>query len=181
MTWTDQEPQEGRVVRVYATGWGGPGGWGPDERERPGVPWIGVFLLVFGGLLLLERTFPAYRNLGDVLVLAAGLASLVVWAIRRGAVALYAGAFLTALALPGTLQGLGYAVGPGWGTVFFGLALLFIAAVRYARRGGWGWQATWGAILVLLGGSQVVAGSVGDLVLPLLLVVLGILLVTRRR
>lgn len=181
MTWTDREPEEGRVVRVHAAGWGGPGGWGPDERARPGIPWIGVFLVVFGALLVVERTFPEYRNLGDILVLAAGLASLVVWAIRRGAVPLYAGAFLTALALPGALEGLGLSVGPGWGTVFFGLALLFIAAIRYARRGGWGWQATWGTILLLLGASQVVAGNVVDVILPVLLVVLGLLLITRRR
>jgi len=78
--------------------------WGPDEDRRPGLPWIGVFLVVFGALLLLERALPEYRRLGDVAVLAAGLASLVVWLLRRGSIALYAGAFLTALALPGTIQ-----------------------------------------------------------------------------
>ena len=81
--------------------------WGPDDRRRPGLPSIGVFLIVFGALLIIERTFPEYRNLGNVVVLAAGLASLVVWALGRGTVALYAGALLTALALPGTIEGLG--------------------------------------------------------------------------
>ena len=76
-------------IRVY--GWN----WGRDEDRRPQVPWIGVFLLILGGLLVLER-FPQYRNLGDVVVLAAGLAFLVVWLIRRTTFALYAGAILTA-------------------------------------------------------------------------------------
>ena len=62
---------------------------------------------MFGALLLIERALPEYRRLGDVAVLAAGLASLLVWVMRRGTVALYAGAFLTAAALPGTIEALG--------------------------------------------------------------------------
>jgi hypothetical protein len=57
--------------------------WGEDDRG-PRVPWIGIFLVIFGGLILLERVLPDYRNLGNVLVLAAGLAFLVAWALRRG-------------------------------------------------------------------------------------------------
>jgi hypothetical protein len=163
------------VVRVYGAQ------WGPDDGRRPGLPWIGVFLVVFGVLLFLEKTFPEYRNLGNITVLAAGLASLVVWLLRRSSVALYAGAFLTALAVPGTFQGLGLAVGPGFGTLCFGLALLFIAAVRASERGGWGWQAFWGSILTLLGASQVVVGTAVDLLLPALLVVLGLFLLVRNR
>src|SRR6476661_3479262 len=124
-----QVPADGGV-RVY--GWS----WGPDEQRRPGLPWIGVFLVVFGGLLLVEQALPAYRQLGNLALLAAGVTSLVVWVLRRGTIALYAGAFLTALALPGTIEGLtGRDLGPGWGTLFFGVAFLFIAAVR-AWRGG---------------------------------------------
>jgi hypothetical protein len=163
----------GGPVRIYGYQ------WGPDEQRRPGLPWLGVFLVVFGALLVLERLFPQYRDLGDVFVLAAGLASLVVWAIRRGTVALYAGAFLTALALPGTLQGLGLASGPGWGTFCFGLAFLFIALVRYSRGGGWGWQAFYGSILVLLGASQIALPSAANLLLPLALVILGAILLFR--
>ena len=131
--------------------------WGPDEERRPGLPWIGIFLVVFGALLLLERALPEYRRLGDVAVLAAGLASLVAWLLRRSSIALYAGAFLTAAALPGTIQALGQPLGPGWGTLFFGLAFLFVAAVRASQGGGIGWQALYGAILVphrRLGGRQ---------------------------
>jgi len=153
--------------------------WGRDEDRRPGLPWVGVFLVVFGALLLIERAMPEYRGLGNVAVLAAGIASLLVWAMRRGTVALYAGAFLIALALPGTIQALGQPLGPGWGTLFFGLAFLFIAAIRAAQRGGYGWQALYGAILVLIGGSEVVKPDVADLAWPLILVAIGVLLLVR--
>ena len=32
--------------------------WGPDDTRRPGLPWIGIFLLVFGGLLLIQQLVP---------------------------------------------------------------------------------------------------------------------------
>jgi hypothetical protein len=162
-------------VRVY--GWQ----WGPDEQRRPSLPWIGVFLVVFGGLLIVQQLLPDYRNLGSVVVLAAGVASLLVWAIRRGTITLYAGAFLTALALPGTLEGLGFVLGPGWGTFFFGLAFLFVAVVRASRGGGWGWQLLYGTILALLGGSQLALPDLAGLVLPILLVAIGIVLLSRGR
>jgi hypothetical protein len=154
--------------------------WGPDEDRRPGLPWIGVFLVVFGALLLAERMLPDQR-LGDVAVLAAGLASLLVWVLRRSTVALYAGAFLTAAALPGTIQALGQPLGPGWGTLFFGLAFLLIAAVRASQGGGVGWQALYGGILLLIGGTEVVKPDDADLARPLILVAIGLLLLVRGR
>ena len=163
----------GSTVRVY--GWQ----WGSEESRRPRLSWIGVFLVIFGGLLILENSLPAYRDLGNIAVLAAGLASLIAWVVTRSTVALYFGAFLTAAALPGTLTGLGYDLGSGWGTLFFGIALLFIALVRAAGRGGWGWQAIAGAALVLLASTEIAVPDVASLVLPALLVVLGILLLVR--
>ena len=160
-------------VRIY--GWS----WGPDEGRRPGLPWVGVFLIVFGALLLIERTLPDYRRLGDVAVLAAGLASLAVWLLRRGTIALYAGAFLTALALPGTIEALGQPLGPGWGMLFFGLAFLFVAAVRAWRGGGVGWQALYGAILVVIAGSEIVQPDLAGIAWPLVLVAIGLLLLVR--
>ena len=160
-------------VRIY--GWS----WGPDEGRRPGLPWVGVFLIVFGALLLVERALPDYRRLGDVAVLAAGLASLAVWLLRRGTIALYAGAFLTALALPGTIEALGQPLGPGWGMLFFGLAFLFVAAVRAWRGGGVGWQALYGAILVVIAGSEIVQPDLAGIAWPLVLVAIGLLLLVR--
>lgn len=153
--------------------------WGSDMERRRGVPWIGIFLVVFGGLLLLERALPEYRTLGNVLVLAIGLASLAAWAIRRGSGALYVGAFLTAGALPGTLEGLGYTLGEGWGALFFGGAFLFVALVRAARGGGWGWQALFGLVLVVYAASRITLPDVAGLVLPAAIIVLGLILLVR--
>ena len=169
----DQRPTD-QGIRAY--GWR----WGPDEGRRPGLPWIGIFLVVFGLALLIERALPDYRRLGDVALLAAGVSALVVWILRRGTIALYAGAFLTALAMPGTIEGLqGHDLGPGWGTLFFGLAFLFIAAVRAWRNGGVGWQAFYGTILVLIGGSEIAKPEIAALAWPILLVVVGAVLLVR--
>jgi hypothetical protein len=162
-------------LRVYRWDWAG------DADRRPHVPWLGVFLLVLGGLLMLEQTLPQYRDLGNVAVLAAGIAFLVVWPIRRSSFALYAGALLTAAAVPGVLRGLGYAVESGVGSVSYGVAFLFIAAVRASRHGGWGWQLVLGAVLVALGASEMALPNLADLTLPILLVVLGVALLARGR
>ena len=153
--------------------------WGDDEKRRPGLPWIGVFLIVFGGLLLVERALPDYRRLGDVAVLAAGFAFLAAWLVRRGTIALYAGAFLTALAAPGTVEALGVPLGPGWGMLCFGLAFLFIAAIRAAQGGGVGWQALYGAILAAIAVSQILQPDLAGIAWPLVLVAMGILLLVR--
>jgi len=172
---SDRRVTHGPTVRTWA--WS----WGPDEERRPGLPWIGIFLVVFGVLLLLENALPSYRRLGDVAVLAAGLASLVVWLMRRSTIALYAGAFLTAAALPGTIEALGLELGPGWGMLCFGLAFLFVAAVRWAQQGGLGWQALYGAILAGLALFEIVAPAVGDIGLPLIIVAIGVVLLLRGR
>jgi hypothetical protein len=155
--------------------------WGPDEDRRPGLPWIGIFLVVFGALLLIERALPSYRGLGDVAVLAAGIASLVAWLIRRSTIALYAGAFLTAVALPGTIEALGVELGPGWGTLFFGLAFLFIAAVRAVQSGGVGWQALYGSILAVIALTEILQPDLAGIGLPLVLVGIGVVLLLRGR
>jgi hypothetical protein len=168
-------PPETGDVRSY--GWQ----WGRDEDRQPELPWIGIFLVVLGGLLLLDRALPEYVTLGNVVVLAAGLAFLLLWTVRRGTFPLYAGAFLTAASIPGLLEGLGIVVGEGFGTLCYGLAFLFIAGVRMSRGGGIGWQALIGALLAALGASELALPDAASLVLPALLVVLGIILVTRGR
>lgn len=166
---------EQRGPRIEVVEWR----WGPDAQRRPGLPWIGIFLVVFGGLLLFEAALPDYRTLGNVLVLAAGLASLLAWVVRRGTGALYAGAFLTAAAVPGALEGLGYALGEGWGTLSFGVAFLFVALVRAWRGGGWGWQALVGLVLAASAASRIAVPEVASLILPAILVGLGLAIVLR--
>ena len=158
--------------RVYAHGWE----WGPDQARRPGLPWIGIFLLVFGGLLLIQQLYPGARSLGSVLVLAVGIAFLIKWAIDRGTGSLYAGAIITALAAPGVINAAGFDV-DGLGTFCFGVAFLFIAAVRAASGGGWGWQAVFGGLLALLGGVNMLTPEVGGLLLPIALLALGAMLI----
>jgi hypothetical protein len=144
--------------------------WGSDEQRRPGLPWIGIFLVVFGGLLLLEQALPQYRGLGNIVILAAGIASLIAWAIRRGTISLYAGAFLTALAAPGTYEAAtGTDLGPGWGT-FWSI-----------RGGGWGWQLMWGSILALLGAVEILQPDISGIALPLIIVAIGVLLLLGSR
>jgi hypothetical protein len=170
---SDRQVSSDGPVRAY--GWT----WGPDEGRRPGLPWIGVFLIVFGGLLLVEALLPDYKSLGDIGILAAGIASLVVWAVRRGTLWLYAGAFLTALALPGTIQALGVPLGSGWGTFFFSMAFLFIALIRWSRGGGVGWQALYGGILLVIALSEIMRPDLAGVAWPLILVAIGAVLLVR--
>lgn len=149
--------------------------WGPDQARRPGLPWIGIFLLVFGALLLLQQLFPDAEALGSVLVLAVGIAFLIKWAIDRGTGSLYAGAIITALAAPGIINAAGFDV-DGLGTFCFGVAFLFIGAVRAASGGGWGWQAIFGGLLVLLGGVNMLTPEIGGLLIPVALLALGAML-----
>ena len=168
-------PPESGPMRRY--GWE----WGRDEDRQPQLPWIGIFLVVLGGLLLLDRVLPEYVRLGNVVVLAAGLAFLLLWVARRGTFPLYAGAFLTAAAVPGLVEALTGREFDGLGTLCYGVAFLFIAAVRGSRGGGVGWQALVGTLLAALGASQLALPDMASLVLPLLLLVLGIVLLTRGR
>jgi len=168
-----------------SAGPGGPGGtriyrWecSPDDARRPGLPWIGTFLLVFGVLLLIQQAFPQLKAAGSLVVLAIGLAFLVRWAIERGTGSLYAGAIITALAVPGLLNAAGVQA-EGLGTFSFGVAFLFIAAVRAASGGGVGWQLWFGGFLALLGGVSIAGASFGPYVVPIILVALGAMLILR--
>jgi hypothetical protein len=152
--------------------------WGTDNEHRPGLPWIGIFLLVFGGLLLLQQAFPQFEALGSVVVLAIGLAFLVKWAVDRGAGSLYAGAIITALAVPGLLNAAGVEAN-GLSTFSLGVAFLFIAVVRLATGGGVGWQLWFGGLLAVVGGAQIANAPLGGYILPLLLVALGVVLIAQ--
>jgi hypothetical protein len=171
-----QPPPEQGGVRAYT--WE----WGREEDRGPRLPWIGVFLVIYGALLLVERLANQYLVPANLLVLAAGLTFMILWLLRRGTFSLYAGAFLTASSIPGLIEGIGYNTPPGLGTLCYGLAFLFIAAVRMQRAGGIGWQAIVGGALVLLGASELALPTSADLILPVVLVIVGlVLLVTRQR
>ncbi len=168
-------PDDAGRVRVYS--WE----WGPDQARQPGLPWIGIFLLVFGALLLIQRLVPEARALGSLFVLAVGVAFLVKWLIDRGTGSLYAGAIITALAVPGLVEAAVERRIDGLGTFALGCAFLLIAAVRGATRGGVGWQAWFGGLLVLMGLAGMITPDVGGLLVPAVLVVIGVLLILPRR
>jgi len=150
--------------------------WGPGTATRPGLPWIGIFLLVFGGLLLIQPVVPEARSIGSIGVLAVGIAFLIKWAMDRGTGSLYAGAIITALAAPGVLNALGVSA-TGLTTFCLGIAFLAIAAVRAASGGSWGWQLWFGGLLALIGGINITTPGVGTLIVPVALVVVGLLLI----
>ena len=135
---------------------GEPWGWTRVVDDRRRVPLLGIFLVLFGSLLIIEQLFPAARALGSGLVVAVGVALLVSWVLNRSIWELYAGAVLTAVSLPTLLQDLNVIhEGPGWGTLFLGIAFLAIALVRAGASGGLGWQLILGGILTVVGGVQV--------------------------
>ncbi len=174
------EPRTGDVidgsgVRVYGWEWNEFGG----ARGRSRLPWFGIFLVVFGGLLLLRQVYPSLETAGSLLFLAAGVAFLVSWLVNRGMGSLYLGAIITALAAPDLLAAANVVEGPGVGTLSLGVAFLFIALVRAASGAGWGWQAILGAILFAIGGSSLVVPGFNDLVWPIILVALGAILLLR--
>lgn len=152
--------------------------WGPDDSRRPGLPWVGIFLLVFGVLLLVQQAYPEFESVGSAFVLAIGLAFLVRWALDRGTGSLYAGAIITALATPGVLNALGVQAN-GLTTFSLGVAFLFIAAVRYFSGGGWGWQLWFGGLLALIGGASITSPTLGNLIVPALLVAVGAAILLR--
>jgi uncharacterized membrane protein HdeD (DUF308 family) len=63
--------------------------------------------------------------------------------------------------------------------LFFGLAFLFVAAVRAWRGGGVGWQALYGAILVIIAMSEIVKPDLAGIAWPLILVGIGVVLLVR--
>lgn len=167
------EVLDGTSIRVYGWGWEESGG------RRGGLPWIGIFLVVFGSLLLLRLYLPELQAAGSLLFLALGLAFLISWAISRGTGALYAGAIITALAAPDLIQAAGVRASDGLGTFCLGVGFLAIAGVRAWSRGGVGWQALLGTALVLIGGSQMAVPGFSDVIWPLLVLGAGIALLAQ--
>jgi hypothetical protein len=104
----------------------------------------------------------------------------------RSDMALYAGVFVTALALSDLLSSLNLIHGSGWGTLFLGLGVMAVALIRSSNVRRWSWTLGIGALLALWGGSDVAASNLSNfpsdrLMGPLLIVLLGLYVVTRSR
>lgn len=156
-----------------------------DEDVRRGLPWFGVFLVVFGAILLVGQAYPEAHILGSALTTAIGIALLVSWATHRSW-GLYPGLLISAFSLPGLLVDLRLLpAGSGYGSFLLGVGLLAIAAARWRARGTWGWQLLVGGVLAITGGAELADRiwpgfpSLGDILGPVFLLALGILILSR--
>ena len=177
MSKPDEPP---KAVRVDS--WGFEGSW---SGRGSGVPLVGIFLIVLGLLLAAGQLFQQLQIGASAFFLAVGLI-LVFTGIRdRSDLALYAGAFISALALSDLLGGAGVIHGQGWGMLFLGLGVMAIALVRSTAGRRWGWTLGAGGLLALWGGAEVAAANTNiatdRLIGPLLIVLLGIYIVARNR
>lgn len=169
-----------KAVRVDS--WGFEGSWG---GRGGGLPLLGIFLVVLGLLLAAGQLFREAQIGASAFFLAIGVILVITGVRDRSDLALYAGVFLSALALSDLLSGAGVIHGQGWGTLFLGLGVMAIALIRSTAGRRWGWALGLGGLLALWGGSEVAAANTNfaadRLIGPLLIVFLGIYIITRNR
>ena len=130
-------PRESGPVRSYR--WE----WGREEDRRPKLPWIGVFLVVFGGLLLIDQATPQYLTVSNLIVVAAGLAFLILWRCAR-ARSRVRGRVPHASRDPGSPAEPQLRAPERPRHAVLRRGVLFVAFVRATRGGGIGWQAVIG-------------------------------------
>jgi hypothetical protein len=161
--------------------------WGITQAEagRLGL-WIGLALVAFGGYLVLTEFLPGFALLGSTALAIAGVV-LVAWHLtgRAGAWAVHAGVILGGFGIARVVADLANLPPAGRGPLGAGLGLLLIALVRVTRGEGVRWQAWVGAALAVFGGWGVLGAiipgfpTLGDLVVPVVLVLIGIAVLRR--
>ncbi len=113
--------------------------WSSESAARGGLPFLGVFLVLFGILLFLQQAVPG-TSFWSWLALAAGAACLIVFASRRRlpgtGFLLWLGVVLVAIGLPSVLISAGLLPErDGWSTLFLGVALMALGLIRRTRPG----------------------------------------------
>lgn len=161
--------------------------WGVTQAQagRLGL-WIGIGLVAFGAYLVLAQFVPAVATLGS-LALAIGGGTLVAWHLagRAGTWALNVGAILAGFGALRLVADVASLPAAGWGTLGAGLGLLAIAGIRAARREGLGWHAWVGGALAIWGGWGALGATIpgfptlGDLIVPVVLVLIGVAVLRR--
>jgi hypothetical protein len=152
------------------------------RHDRDAFGW-GVLLVAIGVGALSLQLFP---DVGSVVVLAIGLALLVLFAVRRRYAALVPGAIMTGLGAGIVVAdtGLWPGVDTG-GVVVVGLGLGFLGiwliGVLTNVVGHHPWPLVPGSILTIVGIALVLGGVFEDLILfwPLLLVAIGVVILAR--
>jgi len=201
----DWAPRRERPAGAGASRPGAAGPWGPGAAAPPAGPavravswgfsqaqagrlglWIGLALVAFGGYLVLAELFPGIAVLGSLALAILG-GALVAWHLagRAGAWAVHAGVMTGGFGIARLVAGLANLPSAGWGTLGAGLGLLLIAAVRVTRGEGVRWQAWVGGALAVFGGWGVLGATIpgfptlGDLIVPAVLVVIGVVVLRR--
>jgi hypothetical protein len=169
-----------KAVRIDS--WSFDGSW---PASRPGIPMLGIFLILLGLFLGAGQLFSQAQLGASAFFLAVGLVLVIVGVRDHSDLALYVGVFILALSLSDVLHSLNVIRGAGWGTLFLGLGVMAIALIRSTAGRRWGWALGIGVLLALWGGSDV-AASYADfptdrLFGPLLVILLGVYIVTRSR
>jgi hypothetical protein len=118
--------------------------------------------------------------------LAVGIVLLFVGIRDRSDLALYAGAFVTAIALSDLLRSLDVIHGSGWSALFLGVGVIAIALIRSSAGKRLTWILGIGGLLTLWGGADVLSSNFSNLpadrlIGPLVIVLLGLYVVTRSR
>jgi len=187
------EPGDLRSAAGQASGMPPPGpgvrvvSWGISQAEagRLGL-WIGLCLVAFGGYLVVASFVPEMALLGSVALAIFGC-GLVGWHLagRAGAWAVHAGVILGGFGIARLVAEVAGLPSAGWGTLGAGLGLLLIALVRVSRGEGVRWQAWVGGALAAFGGWGVLGAMIpgfptlGDLIVPLVLVLIGVAVLRR--
>jgi len=172
-------PPAGPAIR--AVSWG----FSQAQAGRLGL-WIGLALVAFGGYLVLAELVPGIALLGSLALAILGIV-LVASHLRgrAGAWAVHAGMVLAGFGIARLVATVASLPPAGWGTQGAGFGLLAIAAVRVARGEGVRWQAWVGGALAIFGGWGVVGATIpgfptlGDLIVPAVLVVIGLVVLRR--
>ena len=159
--------------------WSGRMGGGGVAAGGRGVPWIGVLLVVVGGVLLLQQWFPGLR-VSTILISALGIAFAVAWALNRSNFLLTPALVFLGLGAGLLVADLGYVRGSVW-PLTLGVALLALWAIGRSTQRPRGWALWLGGLLTIIGVIQL-SGQIPGLpdvsnLWPLLLIVAGAVIV----
>ncbi len=161
--------------------------WSFDQASagRLGL-WFGVLLVAIGTYFVVVAFFPGVRIVGSLGIAVAGLLLLgAALTHRAGDWARTLGAVLVGYGVLPFVAGLAGLGTNGWGSLGAGLALLLLGLLRARGARGFGWYGPVGGFLAIWGAWGVVGTlipgfpSLGDLIVPAILVLIGIVVLRR--